>query len=184
MEVIDASDRPTGVIKLSNHLPLPAGDVRRAELTFPFDLAWLATSANAFRTEALRRILPIPEQDFAGCPDWYLVHLISLLGSVVSLRDIAGYYRVHGGNHYELETPTLDLRHVRQAVNYSDVTTRAIERLAAILGLEVPHRSHSLGVSALEPPRVAQDRARATSHSRGYAMAADVRRRKSKYSPL
>ena len=148
MEVIDADSRPSGVIKPPEHLPIPAGDVREAELTFPFDLAWLATSANAFRAEGLRRILPIPENEFAGCADWYLVHLTPLLGSVVSLEEIGGYYRVHGGNHYELQTPTLDLRHVRQAVAYSTVTTRAIEQLAAKVGLRLPHR-RILSVSAL-----------------------------------
>ena len=35
-----------------------------AELAFPFDLVWLPTSANAFRAEALREILPIPEAAF------------------------------------------------------------------------------------------------------------------------
>lgn len=148
MEVIDAESRPSGVIKPSGHLPVPAGDVREAELTFPFDLAWLATSANAFRSEGLQQILPIPEVEFAGCADWYLVHLTTLLGLVVSLEEIGGYYRVHGENRYELQTPTLDLRHVRQAVTYSAVTTRAIEQFAAKRGLRLPY-PRILSISAL-----------------------------------
>jgi glycosyltransferase involved in cell wall biosynthesis len=148
MEVIDANGRPSGVIKPPDHLPLPAGDVRKAELTFPFDLAWLATSGNAFRTDALRRILPIPERDFALCADYYLVHLTTLLGSVVSLEDVAGCYRVHGDNRFERQTPTLDLEHVRQTVTYSVLTTRQLERLAAELGLKLPY-GHILSVSAL-----------------------------------
>ena len=139
MEVIDESGRPTGVIKPPRGLPLPSGDVRRAELVFPFDLVWTATSANAFRAEALRRISPIPEQDFAGCADWYFVHLTPLLGPVLSLADVAAYYRIHGANRYEPQEATLDLDHVRQTVVYSAVTMRAIEQLAAELGLDRPY---------------------------------------------
>ena len=112
---------------------------QRAELTFPFDLVWLATSANAFRTDVLRQILPIPEREFSECADWYLVHLTALLGNVVSLDDVAAYYRVHGGNRYEPQEPTLDLEHVRQTVAYAAETTRAIVRLAGELGLPQPY---------------------------------------------
>jgi glycosyltransferase involved in cell wall biosynthesis len=139
MEVIDANGRPSGVIKPPDHLPLPAGDVRNAELTFPFDLAWLATSANAFRADVLRRIFPIPERDFVLCADWYLVHLAPLLGTVVSLDNVAACYRVHGGNNYEQQDARLDLDHVRQTVGYSAVMTRALESLADQLGLERPY---------------------------------------------
>jgi glycosyltransferase involved in cell wall biosynthesis len=139
MEVIDKNGRPTGVFKPARHLPLPAGDVRHAELVFPFDLAWLPTSANAFRAEVLRRIFPIPERDFVICADYYLVHLTALLGPVVSLDDVAAYYRVHGGNRYEPQKSMLDMERVRQSVVYSAATTRALERLADELGLERPY---------------------------------------------
>ena len=75
--------------------------MRLDELAFPFDLAWMATSANAFRADALRRILPIPEDEFRTCADWYLVHLMALLGPVVSLGSVGGSYRIHGANNYE-----------------------------------------------------------------------------------
>ena len=81
METIDAEGKPTGELKPAAHLPLPGGDVRAAELAYPYDLVWMATSANAFRTEALRRILPIPVADYPRTgADWYLVHLSALLG--------------------------------------------------------------------------------------------------------
>jgi glycosyltransferase involved in cell wall biosynthesis len=137
--VIDAQGSPTGAFKPSAHLPLPAGDLRRAELTFPFDLVWMATSATAFRVSVLRRILPIPELAFAECPDWYLAHLMSMLGDVVSLDDVGAYYRVHGENRYETGGSVLNLRHVRQAIVYAAATTRAIERLAGDLELELPY---------------------------------------------
>lgn len=141
MRVIDASGRPTGAVKPAAHLSLPQGDVGRAELVFPFDLVWLRNGANAFRADALRRILPIPEREFAECADWYLAHLMPLLGPVVSVEDIAACYRVHGANRYEPQQPALDLAHVRQTIAYAAVTTRALERFRDELGLERPYDS-------------------------------------------
>jgi hypothetical protein len=138
MEVIDPEGRPTGVTKPYEHVPLPDGDVRKAELTFPFDLAWLPTSGNAFRSEALRRILPIPEEDYRILADAYLVHLTPLLGTVVSCRDVAACYRVHGENRYEPQAADLDLDYVRTAVVCAAATKRALERLAGELGLPRP----------------------------------------------
>ena len=137
MEVIDTAGRRTGAVKPAAHLGLPQGDVSRAELTFPFDLVWLATSANAFSTTALRRLLPIPEE-FRSFPDWYLVHLVALLGPVASLDIVGALYRVHGANSYEPPVAELDLDHVRQTVAYAAATQRALDRLARELGRAAP----------------------------------------------
>jgi glycosyltransferase involved in cell wall biosynthesis len=139
MEVIDEMGRRTGAIKPHRHLPLPDGDLRDAELTFPFDLAWLPTSGNAFRTDVLRSIFPIPEQEFARCADWYLVHLTPLLGRVVSLDNIGAYYRVHGANRYEPQRPALDLLHVRETIRFAASTIDALDRLAFELRLTRPY---------------------------------------------
>lgn len=136
MDTIDAAGRSTGAIKPPPHLPMPSGDMRRAELSFPFDLTWLAMSANAFRTQALRQILPIPERDYRICADWYLVHMTALLGPVASLEEIGASYRVHGSNSYERQTPRLDLDHIRQTVGLAGATVRELERLADELALE------------------------------------------------
>jgi hypothetical protein len=156
MDTIDASGRSTGAIKPPPHLPLPNGDVRRAELAFPFDLTWLAMSANAFRAEALRRILPIPEQSYRICADWYLVHLTALLGPVASLEQVGASYRVHGANNYEQQAPRLDLDHVRQTIGLTEATVRALERLA-----DEEHLAPAPGALALGPgpsPDLAQAR--------------------------
>jgi glycosyltransferase involved in cell wall biosynthesis len=145
MNVIDADGRATGATKPPRHLPFPSGDLQRAELAFPFDVYWLPTSGNAFRREALRRIFPIPEDDFPRYgADWYLVHLTTLLGDVISLEDVGAFYRVHGGNGYEPQQARLDLQHIRDTIQLSRTTTRALERLADELGLERPARILSL----------------------------------------
>ena len=117
---------------------LPSGDLRRDELTFPFDIPWLPTSANAFSTAVLRRIMPIPEQEFARSADWYLKHLTPLLGSVVSLDETCACYRIHGSNNYQPVEPTLDLEHVRQTISYAATTDRYLRRLAREVGLPAP----------------------------------------------
>jgi Glycosyl transferase family 2 len=136
MAVIDENGLATGDVQPLEHLPLPAGDVREAELTFPFDLVWMGMSGNAFRSSALRRLLPIPEREYGLGADWYLVHLTPLLGPVVSLDDVAGGYRIHGGNGYASRSMALDLFHVRQTIVYAAATRHALERLAGELGLE------------------------------------------------
>jgi GT2 family glycosyltransferase len=145
MEVIDSEGRPTGTIKPDPHLPMPAGDLRQAELSYPYDLVWMAASANAFRADTLRRILPIPERAYPVTgADWYLVHLSALLGRVVSLEAVGAGYRVHGENSYELESSRLDLIHLRQAVEFAATTSELLLRLAGELGLAHPERILSI----------------------------------------
>ncbi len=168
METIDAAGAPSGAIKPPSHLPLPQGDMRRAELSFPFDLTWMAMSANAFRREALARILPIPEAGFPICADWYLVHLIALLGPVASLEEIGASYRVHGANSYERGAARVDLDHIRQTVSLARSTVAGLEHLADQIGLPRPDPILSLWDLAnrlislrLDPERhpIAADRA-------------------------
>jgi hypothetical protein len=145
MEVIDAAGEPTGALKPHPHLPLPEGDLRAAELAYPFDIPWTATSANAFRTRLLRRILPIPEADYPlSGADWHLVHLSALLGPVASLDEVLASYRVHGANAYEPQAAELDLAQVRQSIGFAASTSRALLSLAAELGLPHPDRILSI----------------------------------------
>jgi hypothetical protein len=142
MELMDGDGRRRGIFKPPRHLPMPQGDLRRAELVYPFDLVWLPMSATSFRTDALRRILPIPELEWPVCgADWYLKHLTALLGTVASLDEVGACYRIHGANRYEPQTPTLELEHVRHGLRHAASTARALTRLAAELGLEQPYDS-------------------------------------------
>ncbi len=148
METIDAEGRATGKLKPDPHLPLPGGDLRAAELAQPYDLVWMATSANAFRAAAVRRILPVPERSYPVTgADWYLVHLTALLGEVASLEEIGAGYRVHGANSYELQRERLDLSHLRQAIEFAAATSEQLLRLAG--ELDLPHPSHILSIADL-----------------------------------
>jgi hypothetical protein len=139
MAVVDADGRPTGATKPTSHLDAPRGDMRRAELAFPFDIPWLPGGGTAFRTEKVRRILPIPESDYPDCgADWYLVHLSALLGTAAALDDVCAEYRAHGGNAYELDRHDLDLNHVRDTIAYAAATAPHIARLGDEMGLELP----------------------------------------------
>jgi hypothetical protein len=133
--VVDADDRRSGIVNPSPHLPLRSGDLRREELSFPFDLTWMATSGNAFASSALRRIFPIPEKNYPILADFYVVHLTPLLGNVSWLDDVGGYYRVHGRNRFALSGPQLDLDHVRQRIVFAARTQDHLERLAGELRL-------------------------------------------------
>ncbi|HEV7482391.1 MAG TPA: glycosyltransferase family 2 protein [Solirubrobacterales bacterium] len=146
-EVIDAEGRATGALKPAAHLPMPSGDVRADELASPFDLVWMATSANAFRASALRRIMPIPEGPFRTCADWYLVHLTALLGPVASLDSVAGAYRVHGANNYEPQAAELDVDHLRETIRFSESTSAQLLELADGIGL--PHPGRILSIADL-----------------------------------
>jgi hypothetical protein len=135
MAVIDGRGRRTGEVKPPDHVRPPSGDVAERELTSPFDLVWMATSANAFSARALDRLMPIPEDEFRDSPDWYLQHLTPLLGPVASLTAVAACYRVHGANSYEPAADRLELEHVRQSVRYAAATRRHLRRVARELDL-------------------------------------------------
>jgi glycosyltransferase involved in cell wall biosynthesis len=168
MAIVDADGRPTGEVKPGGHLRAPTGDQRRAELLFPFDLPWLPGGGTGFRTEAVRRILPIPAADYPRSgADWYLVHLTALLGEAALLDDVCAEYRVHGANAYQRDRDEIDLDHLRESVLFAGATTRSLEALADELGLAHPRPILSCADLAnrlvslkLEPRRhpVAEDR--------------------------
>lgn len=56
------------------------------------------TSGNAWARTFLEKVLPIPEEDFAGGIDHYLFVLTPLFGEIKCLNTPLGFYRVHGTN--------------------------------------------------------------------------------------
>jgi len=134
MEIIDADNHRTGVIKPSPHLPMRSGDLRKHVLSFPEDNTWMATSGNAFSTHVLRQIFPMPEEEFRILADLYLSQLTPLFGTVVSLDYVGAYYRMHGSNNFE--GYTMDLARVRKSITYMANTHAYIQQYATSLHLE------------------------------------------------
>ena len=158
LEVIDAEDRRSGIVNPAPYLPRRSGDLRREELSFPFDLTWTATSGNAFASPSLQRIFPVPEQDYPLLADFYVVHLTPLLGRVAWLDGVGGYYRVHGGNRFAQLHTKLDLDHVRRRIVFAARTQSHLESLADELGLgsrvlSVSDQAGRLVSLKLEPAR-------------------------------
>lgn len=136
MAVIDEYNRRTGVEKPERHIPVPSGDVHKQALIFPFDIPWLPTSGNAFSAKALQQIMPIPENRYGSAgADWYLVHLTSLLGPIFFLDRLEACYRVHSSNFYERDSNSLTLEHIRQTIDYCQITSDYIQKYAKQLGL-------------------------------------------------
>jgi len=161
LAVIDAAGVRTGMIKPAVYQAMPSGDRRATELAMPYDLAWLPTSAIAFRRAALERIMPIPEQAYpATGADWYLNHLGALLGPIVSLEEVLGSYRVHGANNYERQHAELDLDWLRETIELAQVTSAELLRLAAELGLPHPDRILSIADLANRMVSLRLDRGR------------------------
>jgi glycosyltransferase involved in cell wall biosynthesis len=147
-EVIDAVGRQTGCILPMPHLIMRSGDFRPYSLTSPFDVTWMATSANAFRTDILRRIAPIPEDAYGKIgADWYISHLAPLFGHVVSLDHVGVFYRIHGRNNFQVQEAELSLAQLRQSIGYMRTTLRYIEHYSRQLGLLTDPAHEILSVS-------------------------------------
>jgi hypothetical protein len=136
LRVVDERGAPTGALKPPAHLPLRSGDLRGHVLRFPFDMTWMATSGNAFRVETLAQILPVPQDDYPTIgADWYLSHLVPLLGDVAFLDRVGASYRVHAANGYERTPGHLDLDQVRDTIVFCRTTAKHLVDLAERLDL-------------------------------------------------
>ncbi len=133
LELMDGNGRPTGALVPPAGLPLPAGDLRERVRLHPDDVPYPPASGNAFASWALRRVLPMPEEDYRLLADVYLLNLVPLLGPVGVLDGAGGRYRVHQANsHY---ASTLRLDRVRATVRTTHATHAHMKRLAEALGL-------------------------------------------------
>ncbi|MBD2038537.1 glycosyltransferase family 2 protein [Leptolyngbya sp. FACHB-321] len=77
---------------------MPTGDLRPKILKFP-NYNWPPSSGNAFLAEALRQIMPVPEDTYRVSPDLYVNVLIPIMGSIASLEEPGALYRRHGKNN-------------------------------------------------------------------------------------
>ncbi len=136
LAVIDESDHFIGKVlpprRLSN------GDLRWQVLNY-YSYGWPPTSGNAFPTTILHRLFPIPEEDYRISADMYLADLSVLLGPVISLNSIGGYYRAHGTNYYSPIYKTFegreDLDRLRGFIRRIEIGHTHQQQLAQALGM-------------------------------------------------
>jgi glycosyltransferase involved in cell wall biosynthesis len=133
LTVIDAEGRDTGRFLPPPEHPMPNGDQREKLLkgkAYPSP----PTSGNVYTRQVLERLMPIPADTWRNHIDTYQMTVAALFGSVVSLGEPGGLYRVHGAN----ESFNLDGFHVAHLAAYYDQTllrTALIRKWAAREGL-------------------------------------------------
>ncbi|BAW01134.1 glycosyl transferase [Thermus thermophilus] len=81
--------------------PMPSGNFREVVLKWGYYPS-PPTSGNAFSRWFLEKILPMPEAEWRIAADSYLLTLAAVYGEVVSIDEVLGYYRLHGGNFWYL----------------------------------------------------------------------------------
>jgi glycosyltransferase involved in cell wall biosynthesis len=103
LAIIDGAGRSSGAVA-----PLfPNGygpqDVRRSFLSTA-NYSWPTTSGNAYARGFLETLLPLPVELFPYAPDGAINTVAPLYGDIVTIPEILGSYRIHGANHWALQT--------------------------------------------------------------------------------
>jgi hypothetical protein len=96
------------------------------------------TSGLAFRRDALRHVLPIPEDQFRQGADGYLVRAIAFLGPVQAIEQALGSYRRHAGSYTRAgSTPAEAWVSFGRRLKFYESEFALVRSLAAARGLEV-----------------------------------------------
>lgn len=157
LRIIDAFGRSQERLIPSG--PMPSGDIRNLVLSSVVHNG-PPTSGNAFSRRVLDQILPIPEREWRISADGYLLSLSPFLGSVASLHEVLGLYRVHDSNNYTMGE--LDLRKLReilvQDVRKQDLVRSFGERMGLAVDRDPILRSPGHVKARLASRRLAADR--------------------------
>lgn len=138
-EVIDAHGDVLGVFP-HRLLELDQGDVRPL-LCREGEYVGPVTSGNAYVRTALAHVLPLEGGAFATLTDGagvdgFLNSMTPFFGTVVSVDDVLGSYRSHGGNH-SAASGAVPLAFARWRVDHELRREAEIRRLATSQGLRV-----------------------------------------------
>ena len=135
LRLLDASGRESAHVRPRRPGVMPNGDLRRHLATYRC-FHWQPTSGNAFRRVALDRVMPIPEADYRMSADAYLASVVPLVGTVRSLDEVLGGYRVHGSNNFA--SGPVDGRYFIDQVGRQIVHHEHVRRIAAQEGVSIP----------------------------------------------
>ena len=137
LKVVDSAGEPTGGLLPPSRMELPQGDItalveRQRSYTHP------PTSGNAFRRKYIDELFPIPEEIYKKGAAAYLVYNSVLLGTISSISDVGGSYRIHGMN-ITGSNPYLDGARL-QAHLYEEICERhkQIEIIKNKVGKNIP----------------------------------------------
>jgi glycosyltransferase involved in cell wall biosynthesis len=100
------------------------------------------TSGNAFPREVLKKVLPVPEEDFRISADGYLVTAVPFHGPIASLEEPLGAYRLHGANAWAQDNAPAGER-LRRWLEHDAHKYRVVADQARAVGYAV---SASLGM--------------------------------------
>jgi glycosyltransferase involved in cell wall biosynthesis len=166
LDAVDQHGRLLGFTNPPASQPLPQGTalpslLRTGGYVTP------VMSGNAFTREVLERILPIPEAEWRIAADGYLVTAAPFYGTIVSIEERLGAYRIHGSNAWAPDT--IDAANLPRRVAHDLDKYALIRMLAAANGLSAArnlerndhshlrHRIASLRLSPRSHP-IPQDR--------------------------
>jgi hypothetical protein len=133
LRLIDAEGLPLGGTLPADPARLARGELRAQLSRYPDDVVWQPTSGNAFARTALDRVLPVPEEPYRTCADYYFSNLVPWLGTVEVLPDVGGDYRLHGANSEAGQERSLD--HLRANLVRTLETHQETRRLTLELGV-------------------------------------------------
>jgi glycosyltransferase involved in cell wall biosynthesis len=129
--------RSTGELSEDSYFIPVSGNVaesRRALLQYPM----VGTSCLAFRRNALKELLPVPET-LRSQADAYLTALIIFVAPVVALPEFLGKYRMHGANLFQSDG---------DRVTRSQVEHRIAMRGALLSEIEMWMQNHGRDLSS------------------------------------
>lgn len=107
------------------------------------DVPVVPTSGNVFDAQRLKAVLPIPEEEYRICADGFVFIRTAASGDVRSIDRELGAYRVHGGNHFNPNSPQLLTDRKRLATHIDNYYKMKRLREQAIIecGLSRPEQS-------------------------------------------
>jgi glycosyltransferase involved in cell wall biosynthesis len=93
------------------------------------------TSALSFRTDILKRFLPVPTALRTGGADYYFSVMVALVSKVSAIREALGAYWVHGGNFFTNNRTAASFK--QQILTIETIRARSKE-LVQSLGMAIP----------------------------------------------
>lgn len=135
LRMIDGEGRPIGRVRPRRPGVMPDGDLREHLATYRC-FHWQPTSGNAFARAALEQVMPMPAEDYRISADAYLAGVVPLCGTVRSLDEVLGDYRVHGRSAFT--DAAIDETYFRSQIERQVATHEHTVRLGRQLGVDVP----------------------------------------------